>query len=152
MKNSVQRTSCSLWEIETEAQAEGQEWMRLRLQQELQKEADQHGRVFLQSGRRLWHAKAQPIQLHNSVVVVTLTVRHDADPANGHWGCPIRRAGLTAESRAGHRRQGIQGGQGRDLNRLAEMTPHLVILSTANDLDLSRRCFLPATRQPERTL
>ena len=46
MKNSAQGTGRSLREIETQVWAEGQEWMRQRLQQELQKEADQHGRVF----------------------------------------------------------------------------------------------------------
>lgn len=46
MKNSVQQTGRSLREIEAQVWAEGQEWMRQRLQQELQKEADQRGRVF----------------------------------------------------------------------------------------------------------
>lgn len=46
MKNSAQGTGRSLREIEAQVWAEGQEWMRQRLQQELQKEADQHGRVF----------------------------------------------------------------------------------------------------------
>ena len=46
MKNSVTVSGRSLREIETQVWAEGQEWMRQRLQQELQKEADQHGRVF----------------------------------------------------------------------------------------------------------
>jgi hypothetical protein len=36
----------SLREIELAVEAEGREWMRLRLQQELQKEADLHGGVF----------------------------------------------------------------------------------------------------------
>ena len=46
MKNVVMETGRSLREIEAQVWAEGQEWMRQRLQQELQKEADQHGRVF----------------------------------------------------------------------------------------------------------
>jgi hypothetical protein len=46
MKNAVMETGRSLREIEAQVWAEGQEWMRQRLQQELQKEADQHGRVF----------------------------------------------------------------------------------------------------------
>lgn len=46
MKNSAQGTGRSLREIEAQVWAEGQEWMRQRLQEELQKEADQHGRVF----------------------------------------------------------------------------------------------------------
>jgi len=36
----------SLLEIELAVEAEGREWMRQRLQQELQKEADLHGGVF----------------------------------------------------------------------------------------------------------
>lgn len=46
MQNSEQNTGRSLWEIEQEVLAEGQEWMRQRLQEKLQAEADQHGRVF----------------------------------------------------------------------------------------------------------
>jgi hypothetical protein len=46
MKNSAEVTGRSLREIEAQVWGEGQEWMRQRLQQELQKEADQHGRVF----------------------------------------------------------------------------------------------------------
>lgn len=46
MKNSEQEAGRSLRDIEAEVLAEGQEWMRLRLQQKLQQQADQHGRVF----------------------------------------------------------------------------------------------------------
>jgi hypothetical protein len=46
MKNSEQEAGRSLREIEVEVLAEGQEWMRQRLQQKLPQEADQHGRVF----------------------------------------------------------------------------------------------------------
>ena len=46
MKNSEKEAGRSLWEIEAEVLAEGQEWMRQRLQQKLQEEADQRGRVF----------------------------------------------------------------------------------------------------------
>jgi len=46
MKNSEMEAGRSLREIETEVLAEGQEWMRHRLQQKLQHEADQHGRGF----------------------------------------------------------------------------------------------------------
>jgi hypothetical protein len=44
--NSEQRQARSLREIELTVEAEGREWMRQRLQQELQKEADLHGGVF----------------------------------------------------------------------------------------------------------
>jgi hypothetical protein len=36
----------SLREIEEEVLAEGREWMRQRLQQKLQEQADRHGEVF----------------------------------------------------------------------------------------------------------
>lgn len=44
--NSHQASPRSLREIELAVEAEGREWMRKRLQQELQKEADLHGGVF----------------------------------------------------------------------------------------------------------
>ena len=44
--SSEQNTGRSLWEMEQEVLAEGREWMRRRLQEKLQAEADQHGRVF----------------------------------------------------------------------------------------------------------
>lgn len=44
--NAEQLTARSLREIEDEVLAEGQEWMRQRLQQKLQQEADRTGRVF----------------------------------------------------------------------------------------------------------
>jgi hypothetical protein len=46
MKNSETEVGRSLREIEAEVWAEGQEWMLRRLQEKLQQEADQHGRVF----------------------------------------------------------------------------------------------------------
>lgn len=44
--NSEQSAPRSLREIELAVEAEGREWMRQRLQQELQKEADLQGGVF----------------------------------------------------------------------------------------------------------
>lgn len=46
MKHSATEDGRSLREIEAEVLAEGQEWMRQRLQQKLQREVDLHGRVF----------------------------------------------------------------------------------------------------------
>jgi hypothetical protein len=48
----------SLREIELAVEAEGREWMRKRLQEELQKEADQQGGVFPPK-RSLRRASAQ---------------------------------------------------------------------------------------------
>ena len=44
--NAETETCRSLREIEAEVLAEGREWMRQRLQQKLQQEADRTGRVF----------------------------------------------------------------------------------------------------------
>ena len=44
--NSKDQPLRSLREIELAVEAEGREWTRQRLQQELQKEADLHGGVF----------------------------------------------------------------------------------------------------------
>lgn len=44
--NSEHQPPRSLREIELAVEAEGREWTRQRLQQELQKEADLHGGVF----------------------------------------------------------------------------------------------------------
>jgi hypothetical protein len=44
--NSEHKPPRSLREIELAVEAEGREWMRKRLEQELQNEADLHGGVF----------------------------------------------------------------------------------------------------------
>jgi len=44
--NSEHQPPRSLREIELAVEAEGREWTRVRLEQELQKEADLHGGVF----------------------------------------------------------------------------------------------------------
>lgn len=48
------------------------------------------------SGQRLVHRRTQPMQLHTSVGVIKLQVLHGQDPADKHWGCPVREHwGLT---------------------------------------------------------
>jgi hypothetical protein len=55
----------SLLEIEMAVEAEGREWMRQRLQAELQKEADQQGGVFPpQRKSRRASAQAQAAAAH----------------------------------------------------------------------------------------
>ena len=55
----------SLREIELAVEAEGREWTRQRLQQELQKEADLHGGVFPpQRPTRRASAQAQDANTH----------------------------------------------------------------------------------------
>ena len=44
--NSEKEQVRSLREIEEEVMAEGREWMRQRLEQKLQEQADRHGGVF----------------------------------------------------------------------------------------------------------
>jgi hypothetical protein len=44
--NPERRLARPLREIEQEVEAEGREWMRQRLQEKLQAEADRHGEVF----------------------------------------------------------------------------------------------------------
>ena len=46
MKSEKQARTNSLREIEMEVEAEGREWMRRRLEERLQKEADRDGTVF----------------------------------------------------------------------------------------------------------
>ncbi len=63
--NSELQPPRSLREIELAVEAEGREWMRQRLQQELQKEADLHGGVFPpQRPRRGASAKASDAAAH----------------------------------------------------------------------------------------
>jgi hypothetical protein len=54
------KPSRSLREIEEETLAEGREWMRQRLQQKLQEEADRHGQVFPPQSTTGVASKASP--------------------------------------------------------------------------------------------
>ena len=63
--NFEQKQPRSLREIELAVEAEGREWTRQRLQQELQKEADLQGGVFPpQRPKRGASAKAQDANTH----------------------------------------------------------------------------------------
>ena len=63
--SSEPKQARSLREIELAVEAEGREWMRQRLQQELQKEADLNGGVFPpQRPRGRASAKAQDADTH----------------------------------------------------------------------------------------
>ncbi len=42
------------------------------------------------SGRRLWHRRTRPMRLRTAAGVVELQVLHGQDPADQHWGCPVR--------------------------------------------------------------
>jgi hypothetical protein len=45
---------------------------------------------FPQSGRRVVHRRKRGMRLRAGPGVVELEVLHGQDPADGHWGCPIR--------------------------------------------------------------
>jgi hypothetical protein len=63
--NSEKEQVRSLREIEEEVLAEGREWMRQRLQEKLQKEANRHGGVFPpQRKESQAPAKADPASAH----------------------------------------------------------------------------------------
>lgn len=53
--NSEIHTARTLHDIELEVQDGGQAWMRLRLEEKLQAEADRHGAVFPLGGCKAWH-------------------------------------------------------------------------------------------------
>ena len=53
-------------------------------------------RFFPLSGQRLTHRRTRPMQLRTLAGRVELQVLHGQDPADGHWGCPVReRWGLS---------------------------------------------------------
>jgi hypothetical protein len=47
-------------------------------------------RLFPLSGRRLIHRRTRPMRLRTAAGVVELQVLHGQDPADRHWGCPVR--------------------------------------------------------------
>jgi hypothetical protein len=47
-------------------------------------------RFFPLSGRRLIHRRTRPMQLRTLAGVVELQILHGQDPADAHWGCPVR--------------------------------------------------------------
>ena len=53
-------------------------------------------KFFPRSGRRPVHRRTRPMQLRTAVGVVQLQVLYGQDPADEHWGCPVREHwGLT---------------------------------------------------------
>ena len=94
--NTEQTRPRTLREIEMEVETEGREWTRQRLQQRLQAEADRHGGFSPLSGQPVVHRRTRPMQLRTAVGVVKLQVLYGQDPADEHWGCPVREHwGLT---------------------------------------------------------
>lgn len=87
----------SLRKLELKVEAEGREWMRRRLEEKLQVQADRHGGVFPRSARRAHHRHREPMHLRTAFGVVALAVWRGRNPADGRWVIPIRQQwGLTA--------------------------------------------------------
>lgn len=88
----------SLREMERAVEAEGREWMRRRLEAELQAEANRHGGVFPpQRTQSPPSAAGNHAPAHRLRPGGSAGVARKRDPADGHWGCPLReRWGLSA--------------------------------------------------------
>lgn len=80
----------SLKEIALAVEIEGREWVRQRLEAQLQREADQHDAVFPHSQRKAQHRRQQVLPLQTAVGLVKVTTWYGWDPATGHWGYPLR--------------------------------------------------------------
>ena len=87
-------------EIELEVIAEGREWMKQRLQEKLQQEAERDGRVSPLSQQKAKHRHTEWMTLQTGVGQIKLKVWYGWDPGSGQWGCPMRqRWGLVARQR-----------------------------------------------------
>jgi hypothetical protein len=87
----------SLREMEQEVVAEGREWMRRRLEEKLQEEADREGLVSPLSQRKAQSRRQQVLKIKTSVGVVKVLAWYGRDPLSGRWGYPIRQYwGLSA--------------------------------------------------------
>jgi hypothetical protein len=89
-----------LRQLEQEVLAEGQEWMRQRMEQRLQAQSDELAAVCPQTGQGLKDLRWRDLQLTSVSGVVKVRVRHGYSPALGQWICPARGAwGLKAYQR-----------------------------------------------------
>ena len=79
-----------LMELETETLAEGQEWMRRRIQGKLADLAQKQGRLS-PSGDPLREAKQRDLRLRTSFGEVSVKVFRGRDRQTGRWGCPLRK-------------------------------------------------------------
>lgn len=85
---------------EQEALAEGREWTRRRLEEQLQEDSDALPAVCPKSGESLKDVRWRELQLITISGVVKLRVRHGYSPALGQWVCPARQAwGLQSYQR-----------------------------------------------------
>lgn len=79
-----------LLSLETEVLAEGREWTRARLQQQLQAEADKIGALCPHSGLVLSDVRWRPITLHSCVGSVTVNAAYGFSTKTGRWLSPAR--------------------------------------------------------------
>src|ERR1039457_6157873 len=79
---------------------EGREWMRRRLEKQLQAAADALEAICPQTGQGLRETRWRDLQLTTVAGVVKLRVRHGYSVGLGQWVCPARSAwGLEASQR-----------------------------------------------------
>jgi uncharacterized protein YdaU (DUF1376 family) len=64
--NSDTSAGNGLREMEPEVEVEGREWMRRRLEEKLQAQAEKDGAIFPQNGRKAHHRKKERMQLRTS--------------------------------------------------------------------------------------
>jgi hypothetical protein len=81
-----------LRQLEQEALAQGREWTRRRLEQQLQDDSDALPAVCPQTGEGLKDVRWRDLHLSTISGVVKLRVRHGYSPALGQWVCPARQA------------------------------------------------------------
>ena len=83
--------------LEQAALAEGRDWTRRRLEEQLQAQSDALPAHCPQSGQPLTDTRWRALQLHTVTGVVRLRVRHGYSAALGRWVCPARQTwGLAA--------------------------------------------------------
>jgi hypothetical protein len=69
--------------MELEVETEGREWMRRRLEEKLQAEANRHGGVFPPERTQSAPSAAEPMPLRTAFGPVALSVWHGRNPADG---------------------------------------------------------------------
>jgi hypothetical protein len=86
--------------LEQAVLAEGREWTRRRLEEQLQAQSDALPALCPQSGQPLSDTRWRDLQVSTVVGLVYLRVRHGYSAAQNRWVCPAREAwGLAAYER-----------------------------------------------------
>jgi hypothetical protein len=79
-----------LQQIEQQVLAEGREWTRRRLEEQLQQQADAMPAVCPSSGEALRDTRWRPFELDTVVGTVTIRARYGYSQAQKRWMCPAR--------------------------------------------------------------